>query len=134
MVGFGDDPVDGLGGSERRRVEPPAGIAELAMHVGFEGFVPVEVEAFGGIPDLVAIPAGLDAWSKDDEQEPSRREQSRKKSSFAREGIMASISGVKPASAKLFATAQRLRCNSSTWRAASSAGSPNAQTNPFTIS
>ena len=50
--GFADELLGGFFGRERRRVEPPADVAEIVFHVGFELLVAIELELLVGVSRL----------------------------------------------------------------------------------
>ena len=70
--GVGDGPFRCLVGRQGGRVEPPTCVAELALHVDFEPFVSIEVEAIFGVPRCVSVLAHVDSGRQDNEPNGSR--------------------------------------------------------------
>src|ERR1700730_6742603 len=73
--GFADELFSRLNRRERGRVEPPTDLAEIALHVGFELVIAVELEPLLGISRRVSVLARLDAGGESDEPHRSRRQE-----------------------------------------------------------
>lgn len=69
--GFGEDLPCSLVSCEVRCVDPPPDRAVATTHGRHQGFVAVEGELFLRVADGVAVPAGVDARSKGNDQQTS---------------------------------------------------------------